>query len=293
MSVVAVEPWDFRHPEGIDRSGLVALRGVAEGFGRVAGGRIGSLLHNRVQIRLDDLRQTNWGEFDADLARPAVLASFDLVGYGPVIVHLPIDLAMVLIDLHLSGAGSGPFPSRVLSDMERQIVAPMLEVVAQETAAAISAVLGHVEAAAVTQLVVPASQARARDEQCVLLRFHVRLAQVADDPWLLDLCIPTAVLRPLLDRLVDGPDRHEAPVLPAVERAARALPLTLSLRFAQTAVSLSVAENLAVDQVLSLGHPLNTPLLVHVQDRPVFTANLVTEGKRAACQIVAYIDPED
>ncbi len=291
----AVTPWDFRHPEEIDRAGVLAIRGMAESFARSGGGRIGALLRNRTQVHLESLDQLDWGDFEADLAGPSLLGSFELrgAGSGTAVIHLPIDLAMTAIDLQLAGSGVGPLPLRALSDMERQIIAPLLEVIAQEVAASTSAVLGHVEASPVTQIVIAASHARDRGEQCVILRFSVRLAQVAQTSWGLDVCIPTSALRPLVERSGGGGARHEAAVSPAMEKAVKALPVTVSLRFAMTAIPLSVAESLCVDQVISLGHQVGSPLLVYAQDRPLFNADLVATGKRAACQVVAYLDPEE
>lgn len=271
---------------------MIALRAFAESFSRVAGGRMGSVLRCRVQMHLESINQTEWGELGPAISTPAVLASFDLAGAGTVIAHLPIGLAMVAIDLYLAGSGTGPFPSRPLTDMERQLIAVFLDVVSSETASAASAILGPVEAGPVTQLVVQASEARDRAEQCVVLHFSLRIPHIgrADG---LDICIPTATLRPLLGRVPDAPGRAEAPVLPAAERLVEGVPLTLSLRFPPVAVPLSVAESLSAGQVLSLAHPLGAPLPLYVGDRPLFTATPVVHAKRAACQIVSGIDTED
>lgn len=272
---------------------MVALRGLAESFSRMTGARMGAMLRYRTQLRFESIDQADWGEFESGISAPAVLASFELRGAGSVIIYLPVELAMVAIDLYLAGSGTGPFPSRALTDMERQILAAFLDVVSSETASAASAVLGHVEAGPVTQLVVQASQARNRAEQCMVLRFSLRIPQLGEASYRLDLCIPTSTLRPLLEQVSSGPSRTEVPVLPAVERFARGVSLTLSLRFPPVAVPLSVAESLSTGQVLSLGHPLGAPLPVYVQDRALFEAAPIVHGKRAACQIVASIDTEE
>lgn len=291
--VSGAKPWDFRHPEGLDRAGLAALRALGESFSRGAGARIGATLRCRTQLRLESIDQSNWGEIESEISMPAVLASFDLRGAGSALVQLPVDLAMVAIDLYLAGSGVGPFPSRAPTDMERQILGGLLDVVSSEVASAASTVIAPVEAGPATQLVVQASQTMSRDEQCAILRFSLRMPQIGEQCFRLDLCLPTTTLRPLLDQLSTSPDRTEAPALPEVERLAKGVPLTLSLRFPPVAVPISVAESLSVGQVLALGHPLGEPLPLYVGDRPLFEANPVAHAKRAACQIVASIDTEE
>lgn len=286
------KPWNFkqsfRHPEGMDRVALGAVRAIAEGLCGGTGARLSALLRCRAHLDLEDMEQGDREGFESRVEAHAGLATFQLEpGGGAVYAHLPIDLAMTVLDLMLAGSGAGPFPSRPLSEMERKLIAPFYEVLAQELAGSCSAVLLAAQSSPVSQLTgLQSLPPRNKRDPCVLMRFSLRLSQ-GHPRHKIDLCVPVTTIRPLLRGLARDPSR------PQSEQAARRIPLDLCLRYPPVAIPMTVAEALEPGQVVSLGHPLESPLFLCVGDRPLFTATPMAEGRRAACQIIAAVNPEE
>ncbi|MGH9068812.1 MAG: FliM/FliN family flagellar motor switch protein [Acidimicrobiales bacterium] len=298
MSRVAPKPklkaWDFRGPEGVDRVAMGAMRAVADGFARSAGARIGSTLRTRTHLSLVGIEQTRWEDFEAASTLPALVASFSFAGPGGpglvVVSVLPTPLVMALLDLHLAGRGSGPFPARELSEIDRQLIAPFLDLFAQEMAQAVSDTLVPVTASAMTQQAGLHVFQHHGSQSCVVLRFALRVSHAADHEHVFSLCLPVTTLRAVVDPSRPGHGDPERPVPPGVEEAVEALPLALCLRFPPLAVPIEVLENLEPDQVLAVGHPIGRAMSLVAGGRALFGAQPVADGKRASCQIVSVLD---
>jgi len=286
---VNVKPWDFRDSEGVDRITLGAVRQVAEGLSHLAAHRLGTWARARMALNVASIDQVDWETFESQATSPGLLGVLPVAG-GQVFVFLPAALCMTLLDLRLSGTGTGPYPSRPLSDIERHLLAPALEVVAGAIADATGRLFGGVGSGPVTQVANSGGPiAASRRGACLTATEITTVTGARTEPGKITVCFPLDTVRPLLAKLSESTMPSQA-AYAAAEEAASRIPIPLTLRYRPANISLSVVESLTPGQVLGIGHPIGEALSLCSGDKELFGAHLVEHHRRAACQILGQID---
>lgn len=267
---------------------MAAVRQVGENFGRILANRAGLFSRTKVTTSISPPEQLGWEDFESKAGGPGLLVVFNL-GEGQVFFHVPSDLALTLIDLHLAGPGTKLPASRQLSETERQLISPLLSAVANSLGDAASSVFGETTAGPVSQVGgVSGLFLSNRRMPCTYFQADITVPSSQTPIGSIGVCTPVASLRPLLARLneTDRPKGHYA----AAERAALKVPVTLTFRFPPVQVPFELARDLAPGQVLSIGHLLGQPLLLHVGGKALFKAVLVEHSRRSACEVIDVID---
>lgn len=280
-----VKPWDFHSAGGVDRVTLTAIRQVAEGLTHMAANRLGTWARSRMTLNVASIDQVVWETFEAQVSSPGLLGAIPVAG-GQVFVFLPAVFCMTLLDLRLSGTGQGPFPSRPLTDIERQVLGSALDVVAGCVSDATGRVFGGVETGPVTQVAGASNLKRAgRKGACLTVKGVATISATRAEPGQITVCFPLETVQPLLSQLTETA-RPGTAAFAAAEEAASRVPIPLALRYRRASIPLSVAERLTPGQVLSLGHPIGEPLTLCSGDRALFAARAVEQHRRSACQII-------
>lgn len=283
-----VKPWDFRDTEGVDRVTLGAIRQVSDGLSHMTANRLGAWSRSRMSINVAAIDQVNWETFETQVSLPGLLGAIPVSG-GQVLVFLPVSFCMTILDLRLSGTGAGPFPSRPLTDIERQVLGSALVVVAECVSDAIGRVFGGVETGPVTQVVnAPSLMRTSRKGVCLLVKQAATIPGVRAETGQISVCFPLETLRPLLSQLSES-TRPSLAAFAAAEEAASRIPIPLVLRYRSASIPLSVAEKLAPGQVLSFGHPVGEPLSLCSGDRELFSARPIEHNRRSACQVLGQL----
>lgn len=280
-----VKPWNFRDAEGIDRVTLGAIRQVAEGLTHMTANRLGTWARARMTMSVSSIDQVDWETFEAQVTPPGLLGAIPIAG-GQVFVFLPAAFCMTILDLRLSGTGIGPYPSRPLSDVERQLLGPALGVVAGCISDAAGKVFGGVVSGPAVQVANSGGPIGvSRRGACLTATEVATITGTRSEPGLITVCFPLDTVRPLLAQLSESTMPSVA-AFAAAEEAASRIPIPLALRYRPASISLSVAEGLAPGQVLGIGHPIGEALVLCSGDRELFSAHLVEHNRRSACQIV-------
>lgn len=283
-----VRPWDFRNAEGVDRVTLNAIRQVADGLTHMAANRLSTWARARMTLNVASIDQVDWETFEAQVSSPGLLGAIP-VGAGQVFVFLPAAFCMTILDLRLSGTGGGPFPSRPLTDIERQVLGSALGVVAGCVSDATGRVFGGVDVGPVSQVDSVSNLTRAsRKGTCLSVKEVATIAGARAEPGQVTVCFPLETLQPLLSDLTES-TRPSLAAFAAAQEAASRVPIPLALRYRPASIPLSVAERLTPGQVLSLGHPIGEPLTLCSGDRALFDARYVEHHRRSACQITEAI----
>ena len=119
----AAEAYDFRNPSKFTRDHQRILEQVLEAFSDQTGGMITSKLRTSCTHDLESIQQFTYGAFINSLPEETVVL---VAGLSPLnsagIIHLPLDLAMLTIDLPLGGPGDDDQPARGLTDIEEVLV---------------------------------------------------------------------------------------------------------------------------------------------------------------------------
>ena len=286
-----MRPYDFRTPEVLDRNRLRSLGLVLENFSRLASRRLSTDLHLPAELVVTDTREVIWDEL-ADREDPYCMVLFGLSPLpGRAILHLPVELAMAIVDLRMGGDGGGGYPVRPLSDIDVELLTDVMSAALEQLATAFSHVAGvafnglQVESTAQLLQVVRPS------DTCLAVRIEVRLGEDASFVRACNLGLPLTMLRPLMRALLhvgDGnargaADGHD----PAGERLLEA-PVEVVARFHPTALSSSEILGLQVGDVINLHHPCELPLEVAVEDVVYLSALPMERARRIACTVVEH-----
>ncbi len=288
-----VRRYDFNHQEAIDRSRLRRLQPVMEAAAHRMAGSLTVNLRQPVRITVDGFEQSPWEEYAATVEDPTYLASASLLGLdGRVVLHLPVALALALVDVQLGGSG-GPQPERLtLTDIERLLVGSMVDDMFAALPSAFDAFV-DLRVGVVQKLTSSIYLKAGRPgEMCLFAALSVVIGE--SPPRTVHLCIPLTVLHPVLDAFerlqqAEGGGGGHGPSN-AVERLL-AVPVEVQVAYPPIGLTPSELLDLQAGDVIPLHADKDaqrTPLELVVGGVGVGRGVLVEQGKRLACTVVDW-----
>lgn len=293
----AVKPYDFTRPDKFSKDQIRTLEMMHENFARRTQAVLSAYLRTVIQVSLVSVEQEIYEEFIQQLPSPVVLA---VIGMEPLegraIVALNTTTAYTIIDRLLGGVGQAMETNRQMTDIEISLMDGILLLVLQN--------LG--EAWANVQMMTPRLQDIAFTPQflqvasgtdvVLTVRFELRMGDFSGS---LNLCIPYAVIEPVMARL--SAQSFFAGTRKAVTQAAQ-----FGLRKQIDKVLLPVVavlgeSNLSVEELLSLqpGDVLqlnsqpNQELVIKVHGIEKFRGRPGTVGRHSAVQITGIVEEEE
>jgi len=277
----ALEPYDFRRPTKLSREHARALQVVAETFARQWATQFSTMLRDG-QVEPGSVSQTTYGKYVAGLPAPSVLAVIGSEELSDFILHLEQDLAMAAVDRLLGGRGEVEQPARPATQLEIALLRSLLDRVVAELPYAFAplgpltpSVSGLETNPQFAQVVGPA-------EALVVIDFALTIGDVSGGA---TLAIPYASLQPMLNP--DGADeRTVTRTNPAAEQGMSEVPMTVGARMRGITMSSDDVLALAVGDVVRLGHPSDTPLLMVAGERAFARAVPANRRNKLACLIV-------
>ncbi|HEX5266062.1 MAG TPA: flagellar motor switch protein FliM [Acidimicrobiales bacterium] len=288
-----VRLYDFRTPEVLDRNRLRSLALVLENFSRLASRRLSVDLHVPVELVVTDTREMVWEEL-AGAHDAYCMVLFGLPPLpGRALLHLPIELAMAIVDLRMGGAGAGSYPTRPLSDIDVELLTDVMGGALDQLAAA----FGHLAAVSLGGMQVESTaqllQVVRANESCLAVRLEVRLGEDATMTRTCSLGLPLSTLRPLMRALLhmgEGTRGFSDGVHSAAEERLLDPLVDVAVRFQPKSLSSQDILGLQVGDVINLHHPRDLPLEVAVEDVVYLAALPMERARRIACTVV---DPEE
>lgn len=287
-----VQPYDFYHQETIERIRLRPLEPVLENAAHRIANALAGQLRQPVVIELVDSEQVSWEEFVNSLPDPTfVTAAMTSPVDGRLLMHLPVPLALQIIDCYLGGDGFTQPERDQLTDLERVFIGPLLEECWNTFATGLSSLvelrLGMIQhAASASNLPV----GRAGD-MCWIIGMNV---QISDNrPHRMQLCLAVSWLLPNVEQIEaeqasgvieDRPYHEEA------EQRLRSVPVELRLRYPAIALTTQEILGLRPGDVVMVreGTPEETAVLdLVVGDDLVGTGILFERGNKLACTVVS------
>jgi len=293
VSSAAVNRYDFRRPEGLDRVGMAAVRTLFDLTARLMSARLGASLHSRVSASIESVAEIQWGSFEEHLGEHGAVLGIELSPFPvEVICYLPHEITAAMVDMRLAGPGRRSYPPRALSDLERRVLKAPFDAVSEALANAAASVDPAVSLGRVHQPAGLGNMQLIDDAgQCVVAKISVRLAAGVEHP--LFYCVPVVTMRPIVEsaqvRSALTMDR-ERPRSAEIARLAAELPTRLVLRFPEAQVTLGVLRALEAGSILALDHPADEPLVLEAGGAMLFRANRVLKGRRLAAQVTAVLD---
>lgn len=287
-----VRPYDFRMPETLDRSQVRGLRVLLEVLAHRGGGVLTTRLRAPVNLSLGDLEQCSWAEYSATLPEPTCLFAVVLPPLtGRLVLHLPVELALVAVDLRMGGPGKATAGGRALTEVEQRLVATVADDLFNELPA-IFAPLAALQVGSAVQVSSVQFLPPVRPTDMYLLA-PVTLELGEDASYRFDLCFPFSILHPLADALSAQAAEDDLPATRASEAVARRLldtPVDVRVRFPSTTLTPADVLHLAPGDVIDLPYDHGAPLALVAGEQHHLDVLPTTSGKRLACVV---IDPEE
>ena len=104
---------DFRMPKTLDRNHLRGLQVLYETLAHRASGLLTNRLRTPVTLTLGEFEQHTWGEYAGQLPEPTCLFAATMAPLqGRAVLHVPLPLAMTVVDLRMGGKGKRSLPGR-------------------------------------------------------------------------------------------------------------------------------------------------------------------------------------
>lgn len=290
-------PFDLRRQESIERARLRRLQPMLETVAHRIGGSLTSALRQPVRVEVRDIEQVNWEDFAASLPEPTFLSSAVLLPLeGRVVLHLPVPLAMLIIDYYLGGDGLNQPERDQLTEIERALVGGLAEDVWKEIPQPFSTFTTLSPAMTATSTSALLMQVGRPGILCLVVQMSVAVAdgETAE----IQLCIPGTVVLSLIEQL----ERHQSDGgigggLDRREARRRMLSVPVELKLGYPPLGLTPAEllSLRVGDVVHIGQmELNEPQLLEltVGDVRFGTGMLVESGNKLACKVVTKKESE-
>jgi flagellar motor switch protein FliM len=280
---------DFRLPKTLDRTRIRGLQILYEVLAHRAGGVLTTRLRTPVTLTLGEFEQHSWGEYAGTLPEPTCLFAATLPPLqGRVVLHVPLALAMVVVDLKMGGNGKARYPEeRALTEIEQRLMADVADAVLSELPAVfaplVSLLFGTMVQVASVQFLPPV---RLTDMDLIVpLIFELP----DDQKFTFELCFPFSIVQPLVDALaVQGREEEMPGAGDAAAIAERLLDTKVDLRVRFPSTTLTPADflHLAVGDVVGLPYDQGDSLALIVGEQHHLDVLPTTSGKRLACVVV-------
>jgi flagellar motor switch protein FliM len=283
-----VVAYDFRRPTKLSRDGVRLLQVTFDTFARRLTTLLTSGLRQVCHVTPKDISQQSYDEFVNSLPVPTLIAPISLPQLQTTaVLEFSLPVALAAID-HMLGGPGGDQPERTLTDIETTLLKSLLDQVvgvlayAMEPVTPLEPVVGPLEYNA--QFV----QAVAGNDATLVGVFDLAIGKQTTE---LSLCIPLAPILPKLNA-----QRASADKAAAAHGGGSAEGKIVAQRLVGTTVDVSVeftpvrltptqALELAVGDVIPLGHRVGTPLSVKVGEMTYASAIAGRAGNQLAALI--------
>lgn len=277
----SVEPYDFRRPTKLSREHARGLQVVAETFARQWATQFSTLLRDG-QVEPGAVTQTTYGKFVASLPAPSLLVIIGSEELETFVLHLENDLAMAVIDRLLGGRGEKVQPVRPITQLETNLLRGVMDRIVGELPYAFAPLGELTPKVAQLETNPQFAQVASPAETMVVIDFAVTVGEVSATA---TLAMLFSALQPIL-----SPGDADALALPrhnpAAEIGLSGVPVSVGARMRGVRMTSEEVLDLAVGDVVRLGHAASSPLNLVAGDRAFARAVPANRRNRLACLIV-------
>ncbi|MCZ2858069.1 flagellar motor switch protein FliM [Blastococcus sp. VKM Ac-2987] len=281
--------YDFRRPTKLSREHVRVMQIAQENFARQATTILTTFLRAGARLELGSIEQFSYDDYIGTLPNPTFISTFTmepLAGKG--LLAFPLDMAMSMVDHMLGGSGSAAQPNRPMTAMETTITNHLLERLLDEFATSLNPVTDIQPVLVGREYNPQLAQAAAGSDTVMVATFAMAVGSREGEA---TVVLPFSSFAQSLNNAA-SPQLSES-ALRKRQRAREALaarlnlvPVDVSVRFAPLTVSSSDLLSLAVDDVLLLRHPRDSPLEVTTNDTTFAYAIASNHRRRLAASIV-------
>jgi flagellar motor switch protein FliM len=194
-----VKPYDFRRPNKLSKDQTRTLTMLHENFARLMTTALSTYLRTMVRAQVVSIGQMNYDEFVKSLHNPTVMCIFSLRPLdGNMVIEIQPQLAFVMVDRLLGGFGYSVEKLRELTDVEQTVIKRVMSRILPSIKEAWQVVVELNPSFESTELNPLFTQIIPPTDMIVLITLEVRISEAFG---LMNICLPFAVIEPILDRL--------------------------------------------------------------------------------------------
>ena len=282
--------YDFRRPHKFNREHVRALQIVGETFARRFAATLSTTVRAMCQISLDGVSQLTYEEYIRAIPNPACLAIITLAPLpGTAALHLPVPVLYEAIDHLLGGPGGSAMGDQPLTEIEMGLTRQLQDRALVELARSFDSIVTLTPQLLHQEANPQFAQVAVSTDLIVSIAFTMRIGEAEGQA---SICIPYASMQPALDELTGSiaraavPQSEPAMVGQALLDGLEQVPVSVSVRFNEVALSSAEIIDLREGDVLALHHPVDEPLAVSVGGIARFAARPGRNGRRLACVVV-------
>ena len=194
-----VKNYDFNRPTKFSREHLRTLEIIFEHYGRLLSTHLPAYLRRTVNVEVMNSEAVIYSEFTNALSNPVLLGIVDFKPLeGNIIIELSDNLGFAIVDRMLGGPGLPLDKSRDFSEIELVIIERIFTIISNllhdpwENVVSLRPRLTRIETnCQFAQMIAP-------NETVSIITLNVK---VGNTEGMLNICIPYAVLEPVIDKL--------------------------------------------------------------------------------------------
>jgi flagellar motor switch protein FliM len=278
--------YNFRRPDRVSKEQLRSLNFLHDRFAVNLSSSLSAFLRTVTEVSIVSAEQFAYSEFLMSLPDPTAFYSFAMPPVeGMAALELNPSVAFTMVDRMLGGTGQTPAPNRALTEIEQNVLDAVVKLMLEhltETWRAIADLQFRMQDRETRPQML---RVTGPNEIVILLTFEMR---IADSRGMLSLCFPASTIEAMEDKFAQGWQKEKRQ--PTATEQAR---LTANLGRVPLRVTTLLETRLAArdllalkpGDIISLGHPVTSPVEVHVGKIRRFFGRLTTTGAGAAVRI--------
>lgn len=286
--------YDFRRPNRISKEQVRTLQILHDTFARTASFSLSAYLRSLVEVRLTSLEQLAYGEFILSVAPPSALGIFEMAPLkGGAVLDVNPHLVFPMIDRILGGSGRASIQVRELTEIERRLLERIFRRLLVDLQQAWVQV-GKFEIRLLNLETNPQFvQLTSANEIAILATFDVRVGEVHG---VMSLCLPFAMLEPILPKLVTqrwfgaAAARETSGASAEMKRHLRAIPVDVRAVLGAGQVPIGRLTRLAPGDILALPAGRELRVTLEVEGRPLFAGRAGQQQRKRAVEITTVWD---
>ena len=287
-----VSECDLRHPTHLTKEQVRSVTSLHEAVSRNLTHSMGAYLRVGFEAAVVSVEQLTYAEFLGRLPDVTYLCSLNVSPISATaVLQLDLQIAFPIIDLLLGGTGGLVTEVREATEIEEELLAGIVKVVARELASGWSTA-GFDITFDERQLPAAAQRLMRPIEKTLVVSFELHIAQVRG---MLNIAFPAVVANTLLRKILretkPKSKGHTAP-----DAMIRSLLLEcdfpLRLEIQRTTLSLRELVEMKVGTVLMFDHRVRDDIVLSVNNVELFHARPVRTDHNRGAQLHSRLQPE-
>jgi flagellar motor switch protein FliM len=292
-----VKNYDFSRPTKFSKEHLRTLEIIFEHYSRLISTNLPVYLRKNVQVSVANSETVTFSEFSNALSNPVILA---VVNFSPlngtIILDMATSLGYAMIDRMLGGSGAPLGKSRDFSEIERNILQKILNMMTEalrepwKNVVEIAPMLSRIETnPQFAQIIAP-------NDMIAIVTLNMKIGDVEG---LVNICLPFFTLEDIMDKLNTKywfstmQENHDERYEEFIETLIRRADVPVKAVLGKSTISVSDFVNLQVGDCIRLNTRVDKDMEIYVGNIKKFTALPGANKESYAVRITSVIREEE